>query len=341
MNSPIYSDHGKSYHADTCEELRAAVAQGELSFSALCRGSYPGRQLPEKLLKGVCSVGFWDATYAQSWGLRWHRNEGIELTWLETGSLEFALETEHYSLQPGDLTITRPWQPHRLGNPCIGAGRLHWLILDIGVRQPHQEWRWPGWIVLTGEDLADLTDFLRRNEQPVWQSGAEIARCFRQMTSCVGGDIEVNASKLMIFINELLLNLLELFRSQRVHLSASLTTARRSTELFLKSLQSSLEEPWTLESMAGACGLGITRFVHYCKEITNLSPMQYVNRLRLEHAARILADDTAASVTEIAFRCGFSSSQYFATLFRGQYRCTPKEYRKKRCHCPPMPRSNK
>jgi AraC-like DNA-binding protein len=327
MKAPIYIDHGKTYHADSCEELRGAVARGEISFSALCRGSYPGRQLPEKLMPGVCSVGFWDATHRQSWGLPWHRNEGIELTWLETGSLDFALESGASLLQPGDLTITRPWQPHRLGDPHIGAGKLHWLILDIGVRQPHQEWRWPGWIVLTAGDLAELTDFLRRSEQPVWKSGSEIARCFRQMTGNSGDASGAVASRLMIYINELLLHLLEMFRAQKVNLSTSLTTARRSTELFLETLKNTVEEPWTLEAMAEACGLGVTRFVHYCRQITNLSPVQYLSRLRLERAAQIFRENRDASVTETAFDCGFSSSQYFATLFRRQFQCTPKEYR--------------
>ncbi len=327
MRAPVYRDCGTTYHADSCEELRAAVARGDLRFDAVCRGGYPGRQIPGRLLDGVCSVGFWDAAHAQSWGLPWHRNEGIELTWLETGSLAFQTETGVYPLKPAELTITRPWQPHRLGNPCVGAGRLHWLILDIGVRQPHQEWAWPAWVMLTRDDLAELTDYLRRNETPVWSAGSDLSRCFRQMTGCLDEDIGRSASKLMIYVNELLLNLLEMFRSRRVRLCTSLTTARRSTELFLESLKGNVGEPWTLEEMARACGLGVTRFVHYCKQVTNLSPAQYLNRLRLEQAAALLRADPAASVTETAFRCGFSSSQYFATLFRRQYRCTPREYR--------------
>jgi len=332
MRVPVYRDHGRTYHADSCEELKASVARGELRFDAVCRGGYPGRQIPGRLLCGVCSVGFWDAAHAQSWGLPWHRNEGIELTWLESGSLNFQTEKGLHALRPGDLTITRPWQPHRLGNPHIGAGRLHWLILDIGVRQPHQEWRWPVWIMLTRDDLAELTDYLRRNEEPVWKDSADIARCFRQMTGCIDDDIARCASKLIITINELLLNLLELFRSRKVRRCASLTTAHRSAELFLDNLKGSLGEPWTLGSMAESCGLGVTRFVHYCKQITNLSPAKYLNRLRLEQAAAMLRDDPAASVTETAFRCGFSSSQYFATLFRQQFKCTPQAYRRAMNH---------
>jgi len=328
MKAPVYVDQGKTYHADSCEPVRQAVDKGDLALHAICRGSYPGHPIPGDILSGVCSVGLWDATHEQNWGLPWHRNEGVELCWLETGAIDFQLESGRYPLRPGDLTITRPWQPHKLGDPRIGAGRLHWLILDIGVRQPHQEWQWPEWVVLTKEDLAELTDFLRRNEQPVWKSGGEISRCFRQMTGCIDGNIESGASKMMIYINELLLNLLELFRSQKVKLSTSLTTARRSTELFLGSIKNNLAEPWTLDSMAAACGLGVTRFVHYCKELTNLAPMQYLNQMRLEQAAKILKTDPKATITETAFQCGFSSSQYFATLFKRYFKCSPREYRK-------------
>jgi len=328
MKVPIYIDHEKSYHADSCNQLKRAVANGELSLNAICRGSYPGTQIKGDTIQGLCNAGCWNATIEQSWGLPWHRNEGIELTWLETGSLPFQLDNREFTLLPGNLTITRPWQPHKVGSPNIGVGKLHWLILDIGVRQPHQEWQWPSWLVLTSNDLAELTNLLRRNEQPVWEANAEISRCFRQMTGCISPDVPRSASKLMIYINELLLNLLEMFRSQKMPLSKSLTTARRSTELFLRSVENNLGEPWTLEAMSEACGLRATRFIHYCKEITNLPPILFINQLRIKKAAEIFKNNPGVSVTETAFECGFSSSQYFATTFRRIYKCSPREFKK-------------
>ena len=104
---------------------------------------YPGKRLPEKCLQEVCSVGVWDASKTQNWGLDWHRNEGVEITYLEKGSLGFSVDGWEGQLMPGNLTVTRPWQKHRVGNPEVGASRLHWLILDVGVRQPHFAWQWP------------------------------------------------------------------------------------------------------------------------------------------------------------------------------------------------------
>ena len=80
----------------------------------------------------------------------------LYLLFLATGAMSFTVDLRRYDLFAGSLTITRPWQLHKLGHPNIGPGRLYWLILDVGVRRPNQEWRWPNWVMLQREDLLEL-----------------------------------------------------------------------------------------------------------------------------------------------------------------------------------------
>jgi AraC family L-rhamnose operon regulatory protein RhaS len=84
-----------------------------------------------------------------------------------------------------------------------------------------------------------------------------------------------------------------------------------------------------LAKVAQRCGLGTTQFVRYSRQLTNLTPMQYLNTCRLETAARMLVDLPERSVIDVALDCGFSSSQYFATVFRRQFGCTPRAFRRK------------
>ncbi|WP_034256755.1 AraC family transcriptional regulator [Adhaeribacter aquaticus] len=324
----VYKDQDKIYHADTCQPLIAANQEGKLQLEAWGRFTYPGRRIEPEELTGVNSIGYWDAHFRQSWGLDWHRNEGIEITFLESGQIPFALENKAFTLNPDEITITRPWQPHRVGDPTIGAGKLFWLILDVGVRHPHQEWIWPDWIMLTKADLTELTRMLRQNEQPVWKASDEIKLCFQRLGSLLKNkDLGKVESWIKVYINEILLHLLDSFRCGQIPLSKALTEGRRTVELFIKDLNKTFMEPWTLDSMAAQCGLGITRFVHYFKQITNASPMQYLTNLRLEVAAHQLIHAPHLHINNIGYDCGFSSSEYFATVFRKQYGYSPKSYR--------------
>ena len=328
---PIYTDHGTTYEADTCLPLEEAAQAGELKFDALAHGHYPGRRLPRNTLSAVKTVGVWDAEHNQQWGLDWHRNEGLELTYLERGTLAFAVDDNQYVLHPDDLTITRPWQPHRVGAPHVTAGRLHWVILDVGIRHPHQAWRWPSWLVLTKADMQELTDFLSQNEQPVWPANEEIRRCFQRIAAAVEAEDDRDiVSCLAVYLNELMLHLLKLFRDKQAPLDESLTSTRRTVELFWADLRGDPEHlawGWTVPRMAARCGLGVTQFVKYSKQLTNMTPAHYLNYCRVESAARMLRDDSSSSVTQVALACGFSSSQYFASVFRRHYGCTPNAYR--------------
>lgn len=334
MLLPIYRENqGRVFQADACAPLADAVHAGDVRLAALVRGHYPGRRLPPTALPGVKSVGFWDASRPQAWGLDWHRNEGIELTFLERGSIAFGVDGQRALLRADDFTVTRPWQRHRVGDPHVGAGRLHWLILDLGVRRPHQPWRWPAWVILTRADREELTEYLRHNERPVWPATPEIRHCFQRIASAVEGDRQgEQASRLAALINELFVLVLEMLRRRRVPLDASLASTERTVELFWAELERSPEHlaaPWTVEAMARQCGLGVTRFIHHSKQLTNATPITHLTQRRLEAAAARLRERPGASVLEVALACGFSSSQYFATLFRRRFGCPPREWRQR------------
>ena len=322
----VFHAADQRHRADTCEPLVAAVAAGEVRLEALVRGTYPGRPLPDGVLPNVSSIGFWDATHDQTWGLGEHRNEGLEITYLDNGRLGFVVDERRYLLAPGQLTITRPWQPHSVGDPMVGASRLYWLILDVGVRQPHQPWRWPPGLVLTAADRTELTEMLRENERPVWPGTPEIGRCFAEIGRLIEAAGPPASSRLTLLVNELLVCLLELLRPQNPPRDVALTSSERSVAMVLERLKHDPGDYWTLESMAEQAGLARTRFAHHCRKLTNLSPFDYLQHLRVAQAKRLLVNNRR-TITEIALDCGFSSSAYFACVFRRQAQCSPREYR--------------
>jgi AraC family L-rhamnose operon regulatory protein RhaS len=328
-NSAIFLSPDQTYHADRCEPLLQAVRRGEVKLTALARRGYPGQGMLAGLLPEVSTIGFWDAAGPQAWGLDWHRNEGIEFTYLAAGRTAFLVEENKFQLESGHITITRPWQKHKLGNPNIGPSRLHWFILDVGVRRPNQPWIWPPWVVLSAKDRDRLCTLLRQNEHPVWPANAEIGASFERMARLVQrAEPDAVQSRLQLCVNEILLCVLELLQKRHVALDQGLVSTRRMVEMFLAALPEHLEHPWSLDEMARHCGLGRTRFADYCRQITNLTPSEYLTRCRVVAAQKILAEKPRTSVTDVAFACGFQSSQYFATVFKQKTGGSPRQARK-------------
>jgi AraC-like DNA-binding protein len=312
------------FHADNCEPLKKAAACGDVRLSAVGRGDYPGEALPEDDLRELCMAGYWSAQFDQDWGLDWHCNEGIEIGFLSAGSLPLGVGGKFYRVEPDHLTITRPWQRHRVGDPNVQASHYSWVILDVGMRRPNQSWHWPAWVLYPQKALERLTELLRLNEQPVWHADRRIADCFKRLDEVVdGGGSDARDTRLKIIINELVILLAGLLESSNPKLDESLPGSERTVRLFLDNLHRRLDEPWTLDSMAAACGLGRTHFASYCKRITNVAPIEFLTRARLDEASRLLAEHPEMSITEIAFRCGFQSSQYFARVFRRHYGHAP------------------
>jgi len=79
--------------------------------------------------------------------------------------------------------------------------------------------------------------------------------------------------------------------------------------------------------MAESCGLGVTQFVQIVRQLTNMTPLQHLNRQRLEYAAVLLRSGKAGSIAELAQECGYSSGQYFATAFSRRFGCAPTAFR--------------
>ncbi len=338
---PIFINDQTVYRADTCLPLEQAAVEGKLSMNAVAHGAYPGRQLPEKILSGLSSIGYWDASVKQQWGLPWHRNEGVEVCFLETGKLDFRIEKEEnsYVLHPGDITITHPWQQHRIGNPLIGPSRLHWIIFDVNVRRPNQPWKWPDWIILSKNDLRELTDFFRHTDQPIWQSTKYLRQCFIEVSQILSSEQpDQHLSLLSVKINELFILLLEQFRMHQPILQPSISSSQKTVEIFLDNLQSNIDAVlylWTLDEMAGQCGLGKTQFRHYCKQLTNMLPMEYLTKCRIDWAVKLMKQDRSTSITKLAFACGFNSGQYFSNTFKKIKGVSPKQFLAKLDKNPP------
>jgi AraC-like DNA-binding protein len=81
-------------------------------------------------------------------------------------------------------------------------------------------------------------------------------------------------------------------------------------------------EDFSVEKMGRALLLDRTQLFRKLKAITGQSPSQFIRSIRLKHAYQLLSRRTA-TVGEIAFSVGFSSTTYFNRCFKDEYGLTP------------------
>ena len=85
-------------------------------------------------------------------------------------------------------------------------------------------------------------------------------------------------------------------------------------------------EDISLDEMLSKAKMSKSSFIKAFKDATWLTPFEYLVRLRLAHAARLLVS-SRESVGEVAVKNGFSSGNYLARQFKKVYGFSPTEYR--------------
>jgi len=94
-------------------------------------------------------------------------------------------------------------------------------------------------------------------------------------------------------------------------------------------IDSHMKEPASIDEMAKVCGVSSRTLLRRFKAQTGLSPMEFLNRTRLERAARMLREG-CAGIKDIALDCGFCDGNYFSKQFKKSFGLSPRAFRQGR-----------
>jgi AraC-like DNA-binding protein/ligand-binding sensor protein len=96
-----------------------------------------------------------------------------------------------------------------------------------------------------------------------------------------------------------------------------------------KYIENKFKETVTVAEIATHVYMSESYFSHQFKEQVGISPVQYLNRYRIEKALQLLKKGTL-SKTEIAFEAGFNTLTHFNRIFKKFMKLSPSEYQKSR-----------
>jgi len=244
-------------------------------------------------------------------GLPEHEHgETVEICYLIKGRQTYRVGGRDYALRGGDVFLTFPHEKHSSAGGPQEKGVLYWMMIRKG----------DGPFFGLPDAQGDI----------LWRSLCKLPlRHFRgslklkaQMDSLTrlanGRSFPLRRTTLISDSLTLLLEVLHCARQQQDSSSA------QQMERVYRHIEDHLDEPMPVPQLAALSGLSVPRFKARFKEETGVPPAEYVLRAKITEARKRLASGRE-SITTVAYSLSFSSSQYFATVFRRFTGLTPSE----------------
>jgi AraC-like DNA-binding protein len=96
----------------------------------------------------------------------------------------------------------------------------------------------------------------------------------------------------------------------------------------LEYIESNWNNDINLNKLSMNSGLSKNHFLKVFTRATDLTPNEYITKIRMEKAKQMLAM-TSTPINTIAINCGYDNIPYFSYLFKRKNGITPNEFRKK------------
>lgn len=97
----------------------------------------------------------------------------------------------------------------------------------------------------------------------------------------------------------------------------------------LSHIENNYAKSISVEQLAEIACMSESSLMRSFHKVTGKSPIDYVISVRVSRAGELLLR-TDMNITEVAYACGFTDSNYFSRQFRRLRDCSPREYRQRR-----------
>jgi len=239
----------------------------------------------------------------------------IEICLQDEGTQSYSVEGRDYCLKGGDVLLTFPDEIHGSGGTPLSRGRQYWMLIRI----PGRNERFLNLPPAEGRALVDGLLFVKSRHF----KGRRILKFYleRIFEAHDSGETAMQHAEIKNWTLRFLLDVLadaRLFAESRISYQIKQVLDHIS--------QHTSRDFVSLEKLASIAKLSLPRFKARFKQETGFTPHNYMMLQKVE-AAKTEITGSKKSLTEIGIDLGFTSSQYFATVFKRYTSQTPNQFR--------------
>lgn len=239
-----------------------------------------------------------------------HIHKSMEFVYVVSGSQVYCTDDQKYTVMGNQVFITDAFSEHDTGNIAHGRYEIYWFRLKMPTNR--------NFLNLSKKSGELLQNQLLKLPHHVITPQRNLRTLIAGSFECMSINTELSRTQGCAMLVEFLCEIL----NNHIHQ----WTLSDEISAVLSYIEVHICENISLEELAVVSALSLSRLKARFRQEVQISPREYINRKKVERS-KILLTTTNFSITEIAFSLSFSSSDYFAVIFRKFVGCTPTAYR--------------
>ncbi|HEY3330991.1 MAG TPA: AraC family transcriptional regulator [Capsulimonadaceae bacterium] len=283
----------------------------------------------ECCLEAIRMAGHWRHSRQRQNTLKPHMHaHAFEICYVADGTADWWVEDRVYQVRRGQFYVTKPGELHGGVDSAVMPRELYWLQVAFPANDA-----FPG---LTAAESRAVEHSLRSITTAAFDAFSDPSPVYMRVLAAMQQPSAFSSVALRTAAHELLLRVVEAIPGDTV---ASMTHSHSAhVKRAMQWMDEHVGDEYDVDDVAAACDLAASHLHRIFSRDAGMTIGDYRTRARVAAAKEKLRNEDL-SITSIALDLGFSSSQYFATVFKNATGMTPRQYRGWSGEADPLARS--
>ena len=255
-----------------------------------------------------------------------HTHEYFQIYFISKGSLKHHVENKSAHLNQGDMFIIPPGVTHYI-TPSQNTVFYSFSFMEDLFSEQHTNNKLARnflRLLQTNEDIYVKPKILMNAEEIFYIENlmAHILKEFTTKPIAYYDTVQAYAQLLVTILAR------EYFTKDEHNITEHFNDNRQFVLHCVEYIENNYNQNISINTLAKLCHCSESGFFKLFRKSTGVTPITYKHNIMIQHALDLLSH-TTLSIEEVSSKTGFSSSNYFRTVFLKLTGTTPKELRKR------------
>ena len=266
-------------------------------------------------ISGLKNIAHWNMPTASQPTPLHHHSDIIEIHCLIKGKRSCHIHGKTYTITGNEMFLSFPYEPHYTSSNDLSPCSFYALQIDVSRKEQL--------LGLNKSYSLALFEILSTLQHRHLRFTSTDQKLLSLAFSNISDDDPLSLMLGVQYLSTFLFKIPDFIPVREEKKSITDENIKRALTVIDQRFQENLP----LKELAAVSGYSLSRFKIKFREVVGFPPANYITFKRLEFSKKQLAE-TQLPITQIALDAGFSSSNYFCTVFHNYTQYTPSEFRR-------------